>query len=304
MRNTIFMAILLTSILVKGQNIERTYLDSLNKTSTYYTKVLPATLPWKGYLVLIPGFGETADTVMQESDLPMLAAKNGFLVIIPCLQEGVLSFGVDQTSQQTLHLIIEDVRNKHKLVDQRFFIGGFSIGGSTAIKYAQETEAKPHAVFAIDPPLDFERFYNASLREVRLSGKENASEESVYMIDKIEEIMGGTPTNAIRRYYSTSPYSFTDHTQAAVKKFGNIPLRIYTEPDVNWWIKERGEDLTSMNATECSAFVNELNRLGNDHAELITTTNKGYRKKNNTRHPHSWSIVDNEELIKWILSKR
>lgn len=294
---------LLTLTSVKAQKTEQVYLDPTDQTKVTYTKIYPPNLPWKGYLVLIPGFGETAASVIQESALPMLAAKSGIFVIIPTLQDGVLSFGVDQTSQQTLDVIIEDVRGKHKLIDQRFFIGGFSIGGSTAIKYAEETVSKPKAVFAIDSPLDFERFYYSSLREVRLSDTENASEESVYMIDRIEKEMGGTPLTVIDRYYATSPYSFTDVNQTAVKKFGHIPLRYYTEPDVNWWIKERGEDLTSMNATEGSAFINELNRLGNEHAELITTVNKGYRKKNNIRHPHSWSIVDNEALIKWLLLK-
>ena len=53
------------------------------------------------------------------------------------------------------------------------------------------------------------------------------------------------------------------------------PLRIYTEPDVGWWLKERNADLTNMNATECSAMINELNRHGNQNADLITTQKKG-----------------------------
>ncbi|WP_286397487.1 hypothetical protein [Myroides odoratimimus] len=157
-------------------------------------------------------------------------------------------------------------------------------------------------MFAIDPPLDFERFYNSSQREIRLSGVDNASEESVYMIDKIEEVMGGTPATALEAFYSTSPYSFTDPNQTAVKKFGQLPLRIYTEPDVNWWIHERSEDLTSMNATESSAFINELRRLGNEQATLITTANKGYCMNTQLRHPHSWTIVNTQELIQWLLA--
>ncbi len=65
-------------------------------------------------------------------------------------------------------------------------------------------------------------------------------------------------------------------------------------------MKERRADFTSMNSTECSALINELNRLGNQNAKLITTYNKGFRKPDNLRHPHSWSIVDNDELIKWL----
>ena len=300
----LLILLLLNSLGIKAQSINKIYLDEGDKTRGFYTAVYPPKSHWSGYLVLLPGFGETAESVMQETELPMLAAKSGMLVIIPNLQDGVLSFGVDKASQETLEKILEDARSKHKLMDQRFFIGGFSMGGSTAIKYAQEAIDKPKAVFAIDAPLDFERFYNSSIRDIRLSGADNASEESLYMIDRIQKEMGGTPSVAIDAYYATSPYSFTDINQTAVKKLGNLPIRLYTEPDVNWWIKQRGEDLTSMNATEASALINELRRLGNTNAELITTVNKGYRKKSKTRHPHSWSIVDNQELINWLLKIR
>jgi hypothetical protein len=57
-----------------------------------------------------------------------------------------------------------------------------------------------------------------------------------------------------------------------------------------------------MNATECSAMINELIRLGNRKEELITTYNKSYRKPNNRRHPHSWSIVDNRLVTKTIIN--
>jgi hypothetical protein len=123
------------------------------------------------------------------------------------------------------------------------------------------------------------------------------------MVERIEKEFNGTPQKALSNFYEISPYSFTDHTQAAVKKFGNIPLRIYSEPDVDWWLKERNFDFTSINGPECSAMINELNRLGNNNAELIVTENKGYRKPYNVRHPHSWSIVDNDELITWLLEQ-
>lgn len=287
-----------------GQKTEKVYLDKKDSTKNYYTIIYPPKLPWTGYLVIIPGFGETAESVLEQTDFPKVTAQNGLLTIIPTMQDGVLSFGVDSLSQKSLNNIIQDVRNNHKLIDQRFFIGGFSIGGSCAIKYAQDTDLKPTAVFGIDPPLDFERFYNSSKRDLRLTLDKEPNHENVYMIDRIEKVFNGTPKTALSNFIKISPYSFSDTTQTAVKKFGNIPLRIYSEPDVNWWLNERNADLTSMNVTECSAMINELNRLGNNRAELILTENKGYRKPNNKRHPHSWSIVDNSELIEWLLKQK
>jgi hypothetical protein len=46
--------------------------------------------------------------------------------------------------------------------------------------------------------------------------------------------------------------------------------------------------------------VNLLRAAGNDDAELVITTGKGYRR-DGERHRHSWSIVDEAELIEWVL---
>jgi hypothetical protein len=284
--------------------IEKFFLDESDKTKSCYTIIYPTKLPLTGYVFLIPGFGETAEKVLQQTDLPNKLALNGILTIIPTFQDGVLSFGTDSLSQQTFNKILKDVTSKHKLIDQKFYVGGFSIGGSCAIKYAENAEIKPTAVFAIDPPLDFERYYNSAKRDIRLSKENEANQENSYMIDRLEKETGGNPTTNLTEYYNISPYSFSDTTQSAIKKIVKMPLRIYTEPDINWWLKERSSDLTSMNATDCSAMINELNRLGNQKAELITTQNKGFRKPDNKRHPHSWSIVDNDELINWLLKQK
>jgi len=288
----------------KSLKIEKVYLDKTNTTKNLYTIIYPPKLPWKGYLFLVPGFGETAENVLQQTNLPNQLAQKGILTIIPTFQDGVLSFGVDSLSQQTFENILKDVTSKHKLIDQKFYIGGFSIGGSCAIKYSENATIKPTAIFAIDPPLDFERFYNSAKRDVRLSKDNEANQENIYMIDRLEKETGGTPITNLNEYYKLSPYSFSDINQTAIKKLINIPLKIYTEPDVDWWLKERNSDLTNMNATECSAMINELQRLGNSNAKLVITQNKGYRKPNNNRHPHSWSIVDNEELINWLLKQK
>jgi hypothetical protein len=287
-----------------GQKIEKVFLDKTDSSKNCYTIIYPPKLPWTGYIFIIPGFGQTAEEVLEQTDLPKLTAKSGLLTIIPTFQDGVLSFGIDSLSQQSFNTIIADVRQKHKLIDLHYYIGGFSIGGSVAIKFAEDAVNKPNAVFAIDPPLDLERYYNSSKREVRLTVNKTPDEERVYMIERIEKEMGGSPKDALKNYYKTSPYSFTDSTQTAIKNIMKLPLRIYSEPDVNWWLKENEVDFTGMNVSECSAMINELNRLGNTKASLILTQNKGYRKPNNSKHPHSWSIVDNNKLIEWLLSQK
>jgi hypothetical protein len=286
---------------VYNPKMEKVFLDEKDTTKNCYTILYPPKLPYAGYIFLMPGFGETAEAVLLQTDLPKQLALQGILTIIPTFQDGVLSFGVDSLSQQTFNRILAAVTSKHKLIDKKFYVGGFSIGGSCAIKYAENAAIKPTAVFAIDSPLDFQRFYNAAKRDIRLSKEGEANPENIYIIGRLEKETGGNPTTHLAEYYKISPYSFSDTTQTEIKKLSNIPLRIYTEPDINWWLQERQADFTSMNATESSAMINELNRLGNQNAALLTTQNKGYRKPDNRSHPHSWSIVDNDELIQWLL---
>jgi len=304
---TILSLLFLTT--VYGQKIEKIYLDKKDSTSTCYTAILPDKIPYTGLLFLIPGMGQPAEDVLIQTDLPKLASQNGILTIIPTFSTGVLSFGVDSITQQSFKNILTEVTNRYRLTDQRLFVGGFSIGGSCAVKFAELANQenyryKPTAVFAIDPPLDFERFYYSRKRDIRLTVQGKPSEEAVFMISKIEKEMKGNPETARANFYKLSPYSFTDTNQTAIKNLINTPLRIYTEPDIQWWMKERGGDLSGMNALDASAMINELTKLGNKNAALITTENKGYRKPDNRRHPHSWSIVDNAELIKWLLNQK
>lgn len=79
---------------------------------------------------------------------------------------------------------------------------------------------------------------------------------------------------------------------------------IISEPDIQWWLSQRGYDYSYINITDQAAMINEWQKLGNDKVILITTIDKGYRKPNNTRHPHSWSIADPEQTITWLQSKK
>lgn len=289
-----------------GQQTELIYLDSTDQSANLYLVVYPDQLPYKGVLFLIPGFAEKASHVLSESSLPKYAAQQGMLTVIPTFKTGITSFGVDSLTQQSFRELLEHVIFKFRLSNFKFYIGGFSIGGSCALKFAelaqQENYAhKPTAVFAIDPPLDFERLYDSYKRQVRLSVKTRPSVEAVYMIGRIEQEMGGNPEQARANYFKHSPYSFLDTTQTAIKHLLNTPIQIFTEPDINWWLTERGSDYSAMNALDASCMINELNRLGNKKAALMTTQGKGYRKENNTRHPHSWSIVESAALMEWLL---
>ncbi|MFT3903321.1 MAG: hypothetical protein QM727_09110 [Niabella sp.] len=309
MRKTIWLFLLLLSTIMSyGQTQETIYLNAEDSTVNMFIAVKPKDNATKAFMFLIPGAFQTPMQVLQQSDLPVYAAKNGILTIIPLFQTGIYSFGIDSLTQQSLDNQIKFVTKKYKLENKKLFIGGFSIGGSNAVKYAELFAdnpglSRPKAVFAIDPPLDFERYYNAAKRVFRLTPKGQVNEEVTYMIERIEKEMGGTPQTALENFYTLSPYSYSDEKQRAVKKLTDIPITIYSEPDIHWWLSQRGYDYSFMNITDQAAMINELQRLGNKKAVLVTTENKGFRKPDGIRHPHSFSIVYNEQLITWLLEQ-
>lgn len=298
---------LLTSIISYGQKVETVYLNEKDSSANMYIAVLPENKQVNSFMILLDGFGNSPKDVLFETDLPKYASQQGILTIIPILRTGASYFGSDTASQQSLKEIINFVVTKYQLSGKELYIGGFSIGGTCAVKYSELSiqnnyPVKPKAVFAIASPLDWERYYNAAKRVVRLSNPAKVNAEVFYMIDRIEKEMKGTPKTALKNFYNHSPYSFSDTSQTAIKNLVKMPIMIISEPDIEWWLKERGYDNSYNNITDHAAMINELQRLGNDNAVLVTTTGKGFRKLNNMRHPHSWSIADPDQIIKWLQS--
>lgn len=310
MRN-FYISILLLFILTNsfGQKIEKICLNKNDTISNRYLAISPLKSPLNGFMFLIPSFYETPEHVLEQTDLPILSAEQGILTIIPTFKTGLGSLGIDSLTQQSFKEIIKDVESRFNLKGLKFYIGGFSIGGSCAVKFAElaikdDFKFKPNAVFVVDAPLDFERFYNSNKRTLRLAPNSKISKEEAYMMGRLEELMNGTPEKFINNSYNYSPYSVSDTTQTAIKYIRNIPITYYSEPDINWWMKEYNLDYSGLNALDGSCMINELKLLGNNNANLVITQDKGYRKPNNRKQPHSWSIVDNPELIKWLLSQK
>ena len=80
----------------------------------------------------------------------------------------------------------------------------------------------------------------------------------------------------------------------------NLKIRFYTEPDLKWWKENRKNDFEDLNAFYIEKLADKLkSEFGNTNVELIKTENRGYRA-NGERHPHSWSIVNEKDLINWM----
>ncbi len=88
-----------------GQRIEKIYLNAHDLTTNRYLSVCPLDIPCQGYMFLIPSFYESPEHVMEQTDLPILAAQKGILTIIPTFKTGLASFGIDSLTQLSLTLL-------------------------------------------------------------------------------------------------------------------------------------------------------------------------------------------------------
>jgi hypothetical protein len=79
-------------------------------------------------------------------------------------------------------------------------------------------------------------------------------------------------------------------------------ILLYHEPDIDWWLIQRGASYFDINSYDIAAFVLKLLSLGNNNVTLITTSGKGFDRQGN-RNCHSWSSVDEVYLTKWIVKQ-
>lgn len=291
----IFATVAFACTEVERIKIVNVQLDEQDKNVNCYTAILPEDKPIDSYVVLIPGFGETVENVLDATELPYKAAQAGIAVFIPVLQDGAESYSFSAESQATLQNIIKDIKKRFALSESDFFIGGFSMGGSAAIRCAElSVENPPVCVFAIDSPLDYERFRYATERDVKVYRKGLDDGDSIY-VKLLENI---TPI------VKDSPYLLSDTAHQAIVPLKNIPIRYYIESAEQWWLDNRKTDVLGLNILDATAFINDLRFIGNNKAELIVTSGKGFRNNGEMYHPHSWTIVDVDDLIKWLQSCR
>src|SRR6187200_2210830 len=84
-----------------GQRTETVYLNAQDSTANRYIMVLPAKTPYTGYMFLVPGMFQQPEDVLVQTELPMIAAQQGILTIIPTFRTGIASFGIDTATQSS-----------------------------------------------------------------------------------------------------------------------------------------------------------------------------------------------------------
>jgi|GEM_PF-229809 len=289
---------------------------NITKDDNLFYYVLPPQKTIQAVLVLFPSTGETAENVISCNKNMMQQAydKNILSVVVSANYNNTLD--TDTTAKHFFDAIFEDVIIKYKAPKNKFILSGLSLGGMNALQYTEmsrnakyTTYLKPLAVIGIDPPVDMKDLYNGAKKAIvkyekegdKLSeSKKIALQEDHYLVKEFEKQYGGSPEEFPEKYVEGSMFTRSSDDGGNAKYLINVPVRLYCDPDIVWQLKNKSRDYYDMNAANLSAMTNFLMQSGNTKAEFIPAIGKGFRV-DGTRHPHSWSIVEPTDCIKWIL---
>lgn len=295
-----FLLLFLSVVTATAQNIKKVSFGQAE--GDYYLAIEPEG-PVRGALILLPGFGQNPESIFPESKIQNVAYSRGLLTIAIA---GGQKLHCDETVTNKLERGLSHVRDKYKLAKDAFVMGGFSAGGTISLRYAQLCHERPEtypispqAVFSVDSPVDLEDLWHYFQRELKKNYSEAGEAEARFVSAlMLKEI--GDPATDRDKYQGLSPFSYALTQPGNEQHIKDIPVRIYGDIDVEWLIRQRGRSLYDSNALNASELINRLYLMGNEQAEFVTAKQPGMRS-NGQRHPHSWSIVDEVDLVNWAL---
>ena len=256
----------------------------------------------KGVLILFPGFPETPARVKQKFKIVQPALKKGIALVLMKFNQRLW---LDTQEKFRLVTTFNQLFSNHNLDSANVFIGGFSSGGNISLLLANhlaETDnlIQPKGVFIIDSPVDLLGLYEISKRNIQRNFSDISVQESTRTIQRFETNLGN-PEDSLENYEIASVYTRKTNNIHNLAHLNNVKIRLYTEPDIQWWQKNRQNDYEDMNAYYIKNLSDELIQKYGSSVEYIATKNRGYRA-NGQRHPHSWAIVEINDLLKWILA--
>lgn len=288
--------------------------DGASDTLYYYSIVPPTTI--KGVLALFPATYETTENVIScNQQLIEKGFEKGIMTIVISANynRGMES---DPLSLAFFNQVFSDAIVRYKAPADKFILSGFSLGGNNALHYAEmsndkrySTSIRPLAVIGVDPPVDCAGLYKRAEYEIGVytkdsvvltPGMQGALNEDRYIINFYTTTYGGSPDKYPERYIEGSEFSYDQPDGGNAKYLLNVPVRIYCDPDIVWQLENRNRSYYQMSAADQTAMINFLRINGNKRAEFIPAVGKGYRL-DGARHPHSWSVIDPDECLNWML---
>ncbi len=255
----------------------------------------------KAVLILFPCFPCDKANTRTEAKFLEGIEKQGVTTLLLSYNRKLFLTDAEQTQQAAS---LNRILDKNRVEKEHIYIGGFSSGGNVSVvlsNYLLETNnaIQPKGLFVVDSPLDLEQLYKNAQTNLKINKSEEAVEEAKFIIELFESGIG-KPEENIEKYKQLSPYLMSCESTSNIKNLKSIKTRFYCEPDLDWQTKNRGRKYEDLNAYHLDKAYHSLLKLGAKQAEFIVTTHRGLRA-NGEKNPHSWSLVEKESLLRWLL---
>lgn len=285
-----------------AQKEEKTNPKLITVVSENYELIVPE--KQEGFLILFPCFPCDAENTRTEFDIIDIASANNITVLLMNFNQHLW---LTDSEKKDLEEIILIAVEQNDIDIANTFIGGFSSGGNVALLLtdylkSKESSIQPKGLFISDSPLDLFGLYENAQKTLKENFSEPAVQEAKWIVEKFDTEFG-TGDTAYINYENKSPYLSKTNSTKNISNLKDLEIRLYSEPDTLWWKQNRNAEYEDMNAYYIEQLANDLGKLyGEEHITYIKTVNRGYRA-NGDRHPHSWAIIDEKDLVNWILSK-
>ncbi len=278
------------------------YINDNDSTNLFYYKMLPAGKPI-GALVLLPSAGESIESMLNQITLHKEAVKNDLLVIMPSYNMGTIQQIPELNFFDT---IFKQVVEEHAVPKDNFIFCGLSKGAMISLTYGirsvrdSSTYLVPKGIIGIDPPVDLARLYRYCEREIERNFSNAGLQEAKWLKSVYEQVYGGSPDSVPMKYQEGSTFTYGAEKGGNAQYLNDIAIRMHSDLNIDFLINQRKRDLYDWNGTDIVAFVNQLKINGNKQADVIISQNKG-KRMDGSANPHSWSIIDSDTTINWIL---
>lgn len=297
------LGLIILSEHVHAQTFSYAYFNQ--QDSTYYSSLL--ILPQKDSIkgLVVRDYTSLPDTTTwKPNGFAQKCLHSGYAYLITNSSNYFPELCYSDTVLHRIDTMVHHALSAHSIPKQNVFVGGISASGTRAFKYAgfcekgmSHFDIKIAGIFGVDPPLDLVRFYQAVHHSDSFMA--GMAEEAV-LKDRVFEEKMGNPKDDWIKYYETSVFTHQHFTGGNAHDYLRIPIILFHEPDLDWWWQERGARYSDINSIDIDRFYDYLTDLGKSNMEVVATSEKGYDKHGN-RKCHSWSIIDEEYLIEWIL---
>lgn len=285
-----------------SQEEKNATLEPTNIVSDDYELIVPS--KQDGFLILFPCFPCDAENTRTEFNIVDVATANNVTVLLMNFNQHLW---LSDTEKDELEKIILSAVEQNNINTDNTYIGGFSSGGNVSFlltDYLKSTGSsiQPKGLFIADSPLDLLALYENAQKNIEKNFAEPAVQEANWIVEMFDPEFGVGDT-ALIKYENKSPYISKTHSTKNISNLKDVDIRLYSEPDTLWWKENRMAEYKDMNAYYIEQLAIDLGKLyGEDQVKFIKSEDRGYRA-NGDRHPHSWAIIEEKDLINWILSK-